>query len=666
MLTKVNVTVLCADQQGNPVAAAKIVVKLDRTDVDTASGYVFPEQIVATADTDGTAVLALWPNELGATSSSYKVEITNPDTGKIEHLTATIPNADCYLHQVANLPSYPGKSDGQLAVDAATSAIAPALAAKADAEAAAATATTKAGEASTAAASAAASVAAIGTSVSDASTAAGNALTAKNAADTAAALAQSWATKTDGMVGGIDYSARYYAAQAQFYAGQASAGQINSDWTETDAGSKAFILNKPTFATVATSGSYADLTGKPSLSAVATSGAYADLSGKPTIPTAISQLTNDSAFVNQAGARLAVSATGSLTYNNTTGVFSYTAPTLATVATSGLYTDLTGKPSLATVATTGAYADLSGKPSIPTATSALTNDSGFITQAGARTAISATGSLSYNSTTGVFSYTAPTLATVATSGSYTDLTSKPTIPTNNNQLSNGSGYVTALTAPVTAVNTKTGAVTLNTDDIAESGTPTNQWFTAARVRAVVLTGLSTATNAVIVATDTVLAALGKLQAQISANATAISGKISSTEKGAANGVAPLGSDSKIAATYLPSSSPITGYFESGNQTIVAGGLMTIAHGLGIAPKKVFGFLKITTAGAGWSVGDIVDYPAGMFANDAAANFGWEYYCDTTNIYVRWSATTTIGIINKASGSPAAAPAGTVFIVRAIA
>lgn len=48
---------------------------------------------------------------------------------------------------------------------------------------------------------------------------------------------------------------------------------------------------------------------------------------------------------------------------------------LATVATSGAYADLTGKPT----PFSGAYADLTGKPTIPTATSGLTNDSGFIT-----------------------------------------------------------------------------------------------------------------------------------------------------------------------------------------------------------------------------------------------------------------------------------------------
>lgn len=48
----------------------------------------------------------------------------------------------------------------------------------------------------------------------------------------------------------------------------------------------------------------------------------------------------------------------------------------------------------------------------------------------------------------------------------------------------------------------------------------NQYFTAARVRAAVLTGLSTAVNAAIAATDTMLAALGKLQRQITDNAAA--------------------------------------------------------------------------------------------------------------------------------------------------
>ena len=42
-------------------------------------------------------------------------------------------------------------------------------------------------------------------------------------------------------------------------------------------------------------------------------------------------------------------------------------PTLATVATTGAYSDLSGTPTLATVATTGAYSDLSGTPTLGTA-----------------------------------------------------------------------------------------------------------------------------------------------------------------------------------------------------------------------------------------------------------------------------------------------------------
>lgn len=50
---------------------------------------------------------------------------------------------------------------------------------------------------------------------------------------------------------------------AKYWAQQASAGQVNSDWSETDTTSKAYILNKPTLATVATSGDYSDLSNTP-------------------------------------------------------------------------------------------------------------------------------------------------------------------------------------------------------------------------------------------------------------------------------------------------------------------------------------------------------------------------------------------------------------------
>lgn len=88
-----------------------------------------------------------------------------------------------------------------------------------------------------------------------------------------------------------------------------------------------------------------------SLAAVATSGAYADLSGKPSL-----------AAVATSGA-----------YSDLTGK-----PSLATVATTGAYADLTGKPSLAAVATSGAYSDLTGTPAAITAGTGVTVVSGVV------------------------------------------------------------------------------------------------------------------------------------------------------------------------------------------------------------------------------------------------------------------------------------------------
>jgi hypothetical protein len=56
------------------------------------------------------------------------------------------------------------------------------------------------------------------------------------------------------------------------------------------------------------------------------------------------------ASYTDAQARAAISVSGSLAYNASTGVISYTAPVLATVATTGAYNDLSGKPTLGTAA----------------------------------------------------------------------------------------------------------------------------------------------------------------------------------------------------------------------------------------------------------------------------------------------------------------------------
>jgi hypothetical protein len=67
------------------------------------------------------------------------------------------------------------------------------------------------------------------------------------------------------------------------------------------------------------------------------------------------------------------------------------------------------------------------------------------------------------------------------------------------------------------------AFAAQTTDALSEGT-TNLYFLASRVLAVVLTGLSTSTNAAITASDSVLVAIGKAQAQINALLTSVAGK----------------------------------------------------------------------------------------------------------------------------------------------
>ena len=141
------------------------------------------------------------------------------------------------------------------------------------------------------------------------------------------------------------------------------------------------------FATVATSGAYADISGTPSLATVATSGAGADVTIAHTAVNYTAATTSLESHIAGIDTQLGV---GLVTSVNSVapvgGNVTLTAAdlSLATVATSGAYADLSGKPNLATVATSGAYADLSGKPN---------------------------------------------LATVATSGAYADLSGKPTLAT---------------------------------------------------------------------------------------------------------------------------------------------------------------------------------------------------------------------------------------------
>lgn len=120
-LPTVAVAFIAHDQNGNPVAGARVQAKLDQTEI--YQGFVVPEVVEATADATGAVTLDLWPNELGVAGSAYQVRAWNPDTGKkFLDARAVVPNANCNLYQILVQEPYPPIDASEQALIAAQAA----------------------------------------------------------------------------------------------------------------------------------------------------------------------------------------------------------------------------------------------------------------------------------------------------------------------------------------------------------------------------------------------------------------------------------------------------------------------------------------------------------------------------------------------------------------
>lgn len=230
--------------------------------------------------------------------------------------------------------------------------------------------------------------------------------------------------------------------------------QIQSDWKQSNSSSADYIKNKPTIpivnnptiyftqggvskgsitlnqsgsATIAFDGdggavqsnwnendptSMSFIQNKPSLATVATSGSYADLSNKPAIGNAI--ITIQQEGVTKGSFTLNQSGNATINLEGGTGGGGSTQVQANWNETDYTAVDyIQNKPTLATVATSGNYNDLSNRPTIPAA------------QVNA----------DWEANSGIAQILhRPVLATVATSGSYADLSNKPTIPSNTRSL----------------------------------------------------------------------------------------------------------------------------------------------------------------------------------------------------------------------------------------
>ncbi len=196
------------------------------------------------------------------------------------------------------------------------------------------------------------------------------------------------------------------------------AAQVNSDWDATTG--LAEILNKPTLF----SGSYTDLTNKPTLF----SGSYNDLTNKPTIPTTLDDLSDVTLGTASEGKILKYTS-GSWSAEDAPGSGSTTLSGLTDTSIPGSIT--TGHVLKWDGSAWGPAPDLQGSGGSGIALSDLS-----VTKP--NPSASGSGDVTYNSTSGAFTYTPPELFSGSYSdltnkpslfsGSYTDLTNKPTIP----------------------------------------------------------------------------------------------------------------------------------------------------------------------------------------------------------------------------------------------
>ncbi|WP_167140873.1 hypothetical protein [Pseudomonas sp. OTU750018] len=295
-----------------------------------------------------------------------------------------------------------------------------------------------------------------------------------------------------------------------------------------------------------------------------------------------------------------------LTGADVTGALSYTPAnnaSLAGVAFSGAYADLSGRPSLAAVALSGAYADLSGAPFIPAAPGdigAATSAQGALADTAVQpAALTVQLDLKVDKIAGYGlsqeNYTAAekaklaglegshyrgtylnltalqTALPTASAGDYADVDAGTADPVQRYIWDDSDGEWVAQAGsadPITAAQVKTlyesnadtnaytdaektklagiaAGATANADTDSLSEGTTNKWFTVARVLDAVLGGLSLVTGSAVVNTDSIQVAIGKLQKQITDLTTVVAGKqatlVSGTNIKTVNGSSLLGS-----------------------------------------------------------------------------------------------------------------------------
>lgn len=131
-------------------------------------------------------------------------------------------------------------------------------------------------------------------------------------------------------------------------------------------------------------------------------------------------------------------------------------------------------------------------------------------------------------------------------------------------------------------------------------------------------------------------------------ATGVAGIIGLT--GATGPMGSTGVTGAIGPTGATGPSPFLGTsYDSGNQTLTAAGTLTLAHGLGAAPKIRTYILKNVTADIGYAIGDEVDIGPQLCPTNASG--GLSVVANSTNFILRFGSSAQMFTLpNKGTGS----------------
>jgi hypothetical protein len=232
------------------------------------------------------------------------------------------------------------------------------------------------------------------------------------------------------------------------------------------------------------------------LATVATSGSYNDLSSKPTIPAQVNLTAGANVTITGTYPNLTITGAASAQVNSDWSASSGVAqilnkPSLAVVATSGSYNDLSSKPTIPAQVNLTAGSNVSITGSYPNLTIAATDTTyssiseSEITSGGAtlRAITGARAQFMINRANHIGTQSAATitgLATVATSGSYNDLSSKPSIPAQVNLTAGSNVTITGSYPNLTIASSDTQYSEIPESDITGGSAVTLRTLTGRR------------------------------------------------------------------------------------------------------------------------------------------------------------------------------------------